>query len=169
MYSILNVLGLDLPDLDYSKPLEEIFTRTVKCWIKERQSLDIIPLATRSLVRQHLPSWVLDWTNQGSIPNLWVDNISFIYFSYDDIAQHGRASKRSRAVILDSDQSQKLTVQGCRVGYITFQNHQLLENGSNDVLSAFVSAFKIWCASVDDMRSLSTEVSNPMTMLWSSY
>jgi hypothetical protein len=63
VYPILELLGFDLREPDYSKPYELIYEELTSSLIKKSGSLEVLREATRmqNSTNRHLPSWVPDW------------------------------------------------------------------------------------------------------------
>ncbi|KAF4452564.1 HET-domain-containing protein [Fusarium austroafricanum] len=65
LYGLLQVLGVELPEPDYKKPLADIFTEITTAAIKHDNDTWMLCFAASDKKNPDLPSWVPDWSDKG--------------------------------------------------------------------------------------------------------
>lgn len=79
--SVFVALGMELPPLDYSMSVQELYIAATRIWLMHCRSLQPIYLAVTGRKTEGLPSWAIDW-------NFLPEDDHAMFRSYWHLARH---------------------------------------------------------------------------------
>ncbi|KAI8630288.1 hypothetical protein F5Y19DRAFT_484175, partial [Xylariaceae sp. FL1651] len=146
-YGIMTVLGVDLPDPDYSKSEVEVSEMTSIALIRSSASLDILQCCVRINILTSIPSWVL--APSTDIPKWLIDDVSTF------ITRDHKASRRTDAAHSQMSGPGRLTVQGVIIGRVESLMVSSVIGSSNTHAQeqeipycSYIHACQSWCQHV---------------------
>ncbi|KFA56211.1 hypothetical protein S40293_00043 [Stachybotrys chartarum IBT 40293] len=113
VYSMLGKIGIQLPDPDYSEPIEKVLQGVTKALVARFRSLDLVTSETPPSDTRGLPSWIPGYLSTTSAPTFGSE--AFLRFA----GTTSSASKGSEPYPQLEALSGNLMVRGKRIGTLT--------------------------------------------------
>ncbi|KAF3067226.1 hypothetical protein GL218_08486 [Daldinia childiae] len=115
LYSIFRAAGLELPDVDYKKTVQEVYGDTAKSFIRMRsRKLNVLLISIKPRGYDELPSWTPNWEMSQMLGPDVVDITGNFHLESDRY----RASGYSLATIPNFTPARELQVRGLIVGTV---------------------------------------------------
>ncbi|VUC32918.1 unnamed protein product [Clonostachys rosea] len=115
LYAVFRRMGIDIPEPDYSKSVEEIFEETARAIISGRENLTILLSCVRVEENNSFPSWIPEWTKPYQLPFEYPDLSGVAFFKY---SRSISASSTSKTSLVTTQAQGKLSLRGliiCRI------------------------------------------------------
>lgn len=147
VYSILEAMGIGLPEPDYSKPVQEVAQSLTRALVTSTESLDSITLDLPPSGDSRTPSWVPDYlTPMGNKREALILPILRLNWRVSD----PNASNGSKAHAICEANTGKLLVQGKRVVNLTrtiASNTSMMgqKPWDHESFREFIKACREWC------------------------
>ncbi|CAI6092766.1 unnamed protein product [Clonostachys chloroleuca] len=101
LYAVFRRMGINIPEPNYSKSVEEIFEETARTIISGRENLMILLSCVRPEGYTSLPSWVPEWTKPYQLPFEYPDLSGVVFFRNSKSNSASSASNTSLATAQD--------------------------------------------------------------------
>jgi hypothetical protein len=108
-------MGINIPELNYSKSVEEIFEETARAIISGRENLMILLSCVRPEGYTSLPSWVPEWTQPYQLPFEYPDLSGVAFFKYSKSIS---ASSKSKTSLINAQARGRLGLRGLIICHI---------------------------------------------------
>ncbi|KAI0377121.1 HET-domain-containing protein [Hypomontagnella monticulosa] len=114
LYSVFKANGFELPDVDYSKSVQEVYGDVIKSFISHHRSLDILSVSVRPLGPDDFPTWAPNWNISYTVNPRAFDSTEYLFSPWFEYC----ASGNSMAGITGFTPAEELHLRGLIVGCV---------------------------------------------------